>query len=247
MLCSQQEQPGGQTFDINCYGKQVNEAAKTACLNKLNTVSCDEFNGPTYNDDCELVCTAGGGGGSGGTTGTGGTGGMSGGGCGSTQPCGGDILGTWSFTDVCVKTPPAGDSTCPGDTISDFMITEAGTLSFASGGAYTASINATQSYTEMTPSSCISPATCADLAAAYQSLGASATCSGTTVCTCTIALAVNGTAAGTYTTSGSTLTIMASTGSQPDSMGYCVQGNQVHFLHFNSAGQVTTDETAQRQ
>src|SRR4051812_22533917 len=48
MLCSQ-PQPAGQTFDVSCAGgKQVNQAAKTACLNRLNTVSCDDFNATTY-------------------------------------------------------------------------------------------------------------------------------------------------------------------------------------------------------
>ena len=32
-----------------------------------------------------------------------------------------------------------------------------------------------------------------------------------------------------------------------DTMGYCVQGNSIHFLSFNGAGQVTTEEIAQRQ
>ena len=30
-------------------------------------------------------------------------------------------------------------------------------------------------------------------------------------------------------------------------MAYCVQGNTVHLLSFNTAGQVTSDEIAQRQ
>ena len=33
----------------------------------------------------------------------------------------------------------------------------------------------------------------------------------------------------------------------PNTMGYCVQGDTLHFLHFNSAGQVTTEEILQRQ
>jgi hypothetical protein len=243
-LCAQ-PQPAGQTFDVNCVGKQVNQAAKTSCLNKLSTVSCDDFNSATYDDDCDLVCTAGGTGGTGGG-GTGGTGGTSGGGCGTTQPCGGSVVGTWAITDVCVTAPTTTDPNCPGATLSNLMITETGTLTFASGGTYSTSISATISYTEMTPATCISPATCADLAAAYVSQGASATCSGTSVCTCTVSLASTGAETGTYTTSGTSLTVTPSLGTA-DTMGYCVQGDTLRFLHFDSAGQLTTEEITQRQ
>ena len=168
-LCSQ-PQPAGQTFDVDCSGgKQINQAAKTSCLNRLNTVSCDDFNAATYDDDCDLVCTAGTGGTGGG--GTGGTGGTSGGGCGSVQPCGGNVVGTWAFTQVCVTAPTTTDPNCPGYTVSNLMITETGTMTFASGGTYTSNVTATISYMEMTPSSCITPSTCADLAAGYVAPG----------------------------------------------------------------------------
>ena len=242
MLCSQ-PQPDGQTFDVSCSGgKQVNQTAKTACLNKLNTVSCDDFNAATYDDDCDLVCTAGGGGGTGG----GGTGGTSGGGCGNVQPCGGDLVGTWTITSACLHAPDTADPTCPGYSVSNVSGTETGTLMFAAGGTYTSNVSATASYTEMIPSSCIAPSVCADLPAVYTSLGAAATCTGTTTCVCSVAAASNGSEAGTYAISGTTVTVTPTYG-YPDAMAYCVQGNTVHFLSYNSAGQVTTEEIAQRQ
>jgi hypothetical protein len=249
MLCSQ-PQPAGQTFDVDCSGgKHVNEAAKTSCLNRLNAVSCADFNAATYDDDCDMVCTAGGGGGggAGGGGGNGGTGGTSGGGCGSVQPCGGSLVGTWTINDVCINAPPTTDPSCPGYTVSDVSATETGTLTFASGGTYTANVNTTVSYTEVTPASCIDPATCADLEDSYVASGTPATCTGTTVCTCRITVtATGGGETGTYATSGSTLTVTPSAGN-PSTMGYCVQSDSVHFLHFNTAGQVTTEEIAQRQ
>jgi hypothetical protein len=126
------------------------------------------------------------------------------------------------------------------------MITETGPMTFAAGGTYTSNVTATISYMEMTPSSCLTPLTCADLAAGYVDQGASATCSGTTVCACSIALTTTGAAAGTYTTTGTSMTIIPPSGT-PNTMGYCVQGNSLHLLHFNSAGQVTTEEILQRQ
>jgi hypothetical protein len=245
MLCSQQ-QPAGQTFDVSCAGKQVNEAAKTACLNKLNTVTCDDFNSATYDDDCDLVCTTGGGVGSGGSGGSGGggTGGSSS--CGSVQPCGGSLVGTWTITGVCLNATDTSDPTCPGYALSNLSATESGTLSFASGGTYTANVSATLQYTETIPQSCIDPSTCADIAPTYALLGIAASCTGTTVCTCSIAIASNSSEAGTYTTSGTTVTSTDSLG-YVDTMAYCVQGNSVHFLSYNSAGQVTTEEIAQKQ
>lgn len=83
--------PAGTTFDVNCSGgAQVNPTAKTACLNELSTITCDDFNSPTYQSVCDQVCGqgAGGAGGSGpgaagssgsaGTTGSGGAPGAAG-------------------------------------------------------------------------------------------------------------------------------------------------------------------------
>ncbi len=64
--------PQGATFDVNCSGgAHVDTAAKTACLNELSTISCDDFNSPTYVSVCDQVCGSSGSGGTGGTGGTG--------------------------------------------------------------------------------------------------------------------------------------------------------------------------------
>ena len=171
---------------------------------------------------------------------------MSGGGCGNVQPCGGDLVGTWAITQICLG-PIMGDPSCPGDTVSNASATENGTLAFASGGTYTANVSITLMYTEMTPVACIDPSTCADLPAIYAASGAAASCTGTSTCTCSIAAAAPSSAeAGTYAASGTSVTVTPA-GGTARSMGYCVQGNSVHFLHFNSSGQVTTEEIAQRQ
>ena len=242
-LCSQ-PQPTGQTFDPSCAGgKQVNQAAKMSCLNKLNAVTCDEFNGATYDDDCELVCTTP-------TTGMGGTGGGGTGGtsgCGSVQPCGGDLVGTWTITGIRVNTPSMADPSCPGSGLSNVNATESGTVTYTAGGTYSTNIVGTLTYTETIPQSCIAPAICSDLVYSYSLIGAAATCSGTTVCMCTVAIAGTGAEAGSYSTSGTSVTRTDTATAGTDTMAYCVQGNTVHFLSFNTAGQVTSDEIAQRQ
>ena len=70
-------QPKGTTFDVNCSGgAHVNTSAKTACLNELATISCDDFNSPTYVSVCDQVCAgASDDGGAGGRDGAGGAGG----------------------------------------------------------------------------------------------------------------------------------------------------------------------------
>ena len=81
--------PAGTSFDVNCSGgAQVNAAAKTACLDELSTISCDDFNAPTYQSVCDQVCGQGTGGaggaagaigpGSAGNSGSGGTAGAAG-------------------------------------------------------------------------------------------------------------------------------------------------------------------------
>jgi hypothetical protein len=78
--------PADTTFDVNCSGgAQVNAAAKTACLNELSSISCDDFTAPTYQSVCDQVCGQGTGGaagatgpGSAGNSGDGGTAGAAG-------------------------------------------------------------------------------------------------------------------------------------------------------------------------
>jgi hypothetical protein len=70
--------PAGVTFDINCSdGAHVNKVARDMCFNELSTITCDDFNAPTYSSICTQVCGSTGGGtaGSGGSGGAGGAGG----------------------------------------------------------------------------------------------------------------------------------------------------------------------------
>ncbi len=77
--CSQGPPPG-TTFDVNCSGgAHVDPMEKTACLDELATISCDQFNAPTYVSVCDSVCGGsqsggfgGGGAGGGGAAGAGG-------------------------------------------------------------------------------------------------------------------------------------------------------------------------------
>ena len=49
----------GQTFDVNCSGGvHVNTAAKSACLDELASITCDDFSSPNYTSVCTQVCPA---------------------------------------------------------------------------------------------------------------------------------------------------------------------------------------------
>ncbi len=97
--CSQGA-PAGTTFDVNCSGgAHIDPTEKAACLNELATISCDEFNSPTYVSVCDQVCggsagsgtggTGAGGGGQAGASGAAGAGGGIGTGAGGAAASGG--------------------------------------------------------------------------------------------------------------------------------------------------------------
>jgi hypothetical protein len=101
------------------------------------------------------------------------------------------------------------------------------------------------------PIACITPATCADLQATYLASPnvQSATCTGTTLCTCVVTSTTPTAVSeqGTYTTSGSTMTTTPA-GGTPTSGAFCVQGDTVHIMNLEMTGQMrpTSDQVAQR-
>ena len=69
--------------------------------------------------------------------------------------------------------------------------------------------------------------------AANPSTVQTAHCAGSSICTCTVTNGPQTTSeTGTYTTSGTTLTITDSDGSI-SSNGYCVQGNELHIVQLD--------------
>jgi hypothetical protein len=140
--------------------------------------------------------------------------------------CGGDVVGTWKFTDACVSGPE--DPLAKQCATSAFHISETvtGTVTFDSNGTYT-STNATSTTEDTTiPASCTGGETCAQLQTSISQLRIGGT---TTMATCTdasggcschaITAAPSTTASATYSVSGTIITI----GGIPTP--YCVQGN----------------------
>jgi hypothetical protein len=138
--------------------------------------------------------------------------------------------------------------TCPTVTVNSVTLTQSGTLTFTAT-AYSVSITRTSTTSVNWPISCLTPGTCADLEASYLALATttSASCTGTTLCTCVVSSATTAPATeqGTYTTAGSALTTTPSTGT-PGTGSFCVQGDTLHVMGMTGVMGSASDQVAQR-
>jgi hypothetical protein len=198
---------------------------------------------------CAAAATAGCGDGKGstGTSGVGGGGGSGGSAASCTgveTACGGDVVGTWAIVKVCdlfLITP--GTPLCTGIEYIQSALTETGTVTFGADGTVTEDLTGTGTLREVVPSTCFEVlGTCAEIDARYQmvvgqgvytSAGCASAASGS--CECSAAFRTTATVSGTYTTSGSTLTLMNTTNtSSPAS--YCVQGSTMGLSVASQTG-----------
>jgi hypothetical protein len=161
--------------------------------------------------------------------------------CGN-QPCGGDVVGTWNWSDVCIRTDVLKQDFLQGSMGACSQATVGANLSAA--GAFT--LNADHTYavtltmsgttTTNVPMSCLAAGdSCAGLSARLQAALASdssiqsASCSGTTTCVCTEILTPSSqNESGTYSTSGSSL-VTTPTGAAADTVQYCVKDTTITF------------------
>ena len=175
--------------------------------------------------------------------------------CLQVQPCGGDVVGNWSFLGTCSDVQAQSAelaASCPGAKINAAGVSLTGTLNFTAYATYTAT-NWHEFFViaETVPLSCAGAARCTDRNGTETdtSNGSMVTvttaCSGTTTCACR----VNGTLtlssdSGSYTTAGTLLDMYGGTTS--GLFDYCVEDNRLHLLNLTSTGQVVSDLVAQR-
>src|SRR4051812_19879074 len=106
--------------------------------------------------------------------------GSSGAACGTVQPCGGDVVGRWMFTDACETSAGlaalqaqlaamAAQSWCPTETLLGVAPAASGSLTFDASGAYSISLAFSGSRDLNIPASCLSGASCAAATAGFQS------------------------------------------------------------------------------
>ena len=188
--------------------------------------------------------------------------------CGQVTPCGGDVVGSWSIVGSCLS--PTGmfasdqkaffGQFCAGtggssSTVSDEQTsaTWTGAWSFSSTMSYTVSILATvhESFT------CDDGETCTALDGEIKAAQSTyptiedAGCtagSGSGMCNCTIIWASLNDESGTYVNQGTALSL-AATGVSTAQIGYCVQGNTMHWIPTDSvaSGPPFPDVVAERQ
>jgi hypothetical protein len=154
-------------------------------------------------------------------------------------PCGGDLVGTWNHTSLCVDGTPYLAS-LPGASCVEASV---GAIAFVPSGSFTLNADLTYELTfgisgTMTfnyPLSCFETAsTCADLELQFQvglpsGVAQSVSCLGTSTCACTfVRTPASISHSGTYTTSGSSLMLTQVDG-QSDPLDYCVKGNTATF------------------
>lgn len=143
--------------------------------------------------------------------------------CMAFSACGGDVKGDWMIASWCNL--DLGFDGCPEAEILSFP-QPTGTVSFKSDGTYATSLTIPSGSIRIKlPLSCLAGATSCE----QVNQPGEFTCTGNAMDGCTCDQVVNGnteTTSGTYTTSGTTLTVTGSDpGSTPTVLDYCVSGS----------------------
>jgi len=183
--------------------------------------------------------------------------------CGNVPPCGGDVVGEWTFVETCDSAVSvaaskarfatmAAQSWCVGQTLVDIEPEASGSLVLDAAGNYSLAIVFGGYLVINYPASCLRGLSCADAQAGFQSqiddgtfqmpAVTSITCTGTSGCVCRAAVDAPRAETGTYAVSGSALTFTAASGVVVDK-SYCVAENKLHILDTTTAstGQTSID------
>ena len=171
--------------------------------------------------------------------------------CLQVQPCGGNVVGTWSLLGVCfseryrMKASDSLAAVCPGASIDTFDIDVSGTITFNADLTYVSNVHETVSATERIPLSCLGGfASCAEVTSS--SPESTLTCTGTTMCTCHASGMPTGDETGTYATSGTSLSMTDPNSTSTDA--YCVEQNRLHVIGIDdTTGEILGDFVGQKQ
>jgi hypothetical protein len=169
--------------------------------------------------------------------------------CLEAQPCGGDLVGTWSLLGACADVAAQTQEEqidCAGATVNSDTATLSGSITFNADSTY-ASTNWREAFaaSETLPLSCTNnPTSCAanSGSASENANGITAalttTCTGTSTCVCRISgnLSV-ASDSGSYAI---TQTVVAMTGGPTaTTFSYCVDGDRLHLMQTVSIVSVT--------
>ncbi|MHB8877306.1 MAG: hypothetical protein ACYC8T_26710 [Myxococcaceae bacterium] len=146
--------------------------------------------------------------------------------CAAWAPCGGNPVGTWWYTNVCLKDPYAqAKQVCAAVTQTNVTGTATGSLVFTSTHV-TRKVVITDQGTLQIPASCVSPLTCAQIQTGIRNFFSGATCTANGGgCDCTVARTTTINDVSAYTASGNQLTVGSGT------YDYCVAGGTFQYSH----------------
>ena len=151
--------------------------------------------------------------------------------CGTVAGCGGNVVGDWTFEDVCFGGKYTNES-CPTATYDSSGATITGTLAYKADGTYSATTVRGGTLKVTLPAACLresaSTAYCAEVAKNSEDPNyESVTCVPVgDACTCTYTEASTFVETGTYATAGNIVT--RTRGGVAVQSSYCVKGNQLH-------------------
>jgi len=171
--------------------------------------------------------------------------------CLQVQPCGGDVVGTWSFLGACSNVDAANElSGC--SLLSGVSQALTGLVTFNANGTYTATNwHETFVNTESTPLTCSNASTCtANNGTTTDSsngvtVRVTTNCTGTSTCVCHVARTLDvTTASGSYGATSASAVLSVSGGPIASSFAYCVEENRLHLMQ--TANVVTTNPPSER-
>ncbi|HXJ23257.1 MAG TPA: hypothetical protein VMT03_23785 [Polyangia bacterium] len=183
--------------------------------------------------------------------------------CGNVQPCGGDVVGNWTFVEECesatsVATIQADfarsvdDTWCALAQLIGIEPQASGSLQFDAAGHYALELIYSGTFDIEYPVSCLVAFDCDDLTAELQSeidagvfpvpSASSVSCVGTSSCLCRAAVSAEQSQSGTYSVAGSVMTLISTNGAVLNK-SYCIAGNAFHVLATSTgtSGQTSID------
>lgn len=168
----------------------------------------------------------------------------------SGSPCGGDVVGTWNVTDYCFNAMEAVAEACPQAKIS-MDLSASGMVQYTSNGTYTSSLTLSGNASSTLPPACLMfqglTLTCEQVNQLYAARMAepdfpfsSASCSAAgTSCRCAFTLRpMVSNETGTYSVSGTTLSMTNAADGMTEVVEYCASGNgsTLQILETNMMG-----------
>jgi hypothetical protein len=181
--------------------------------------------------------------------------------CGRVQPCGGDVVGDWTFTEDCNSAAHvaaieadfakmAEPTWCAIQKLVGIAPLASGSVRFGADGTYALDLVFGGTLDINYPASCLIGASCDETTAMLQAQidagtypvpsVSSISCSGSSSCLCRATVDSPQSESGTYGISGSVLTLTAASGAVTNE-SFCIDGSALHLLGTSTGSTGQTD------